>query len=44
MQHEEEAGDGLVSQRKADIVVAAIIAALGGIVIMDSLRLGMGRC
>ena len=42
MQHEEEAGDSLVSQRKADIVVAAIIAALGGVVIMDSLRLGMG--
>lgn len=42
MQHEEEAGDGLVSQRRADIVVAAIIAALGGVVIMDSFRLGMG--
>lgn len=42
MQHEQEAGDSLVSQRRADIVVAAIIAAVGGIVIMDSLRLGMG--
>lgn len=42
MQHEEEAGDSLVSQRRADIVVAVIFAAVGGVVIMDSLRLGMG--
>ena len=42
MQHEEEAGDGLVSKRKADIVVALITAGLGAVVIVDSLRLGMG--
>lgn len=42
MQHEEYGGDGWVSQRKADIVVALILAGIGGIVIMDSLRLGMG--
>jgi len=42
MQHEEYGGDSLVSQRKADIVVALIMAGIGGIVIMDSLRLGMG--
>jgi putative tricarboxylic transport membrane protein len=42
MQHEDQAGDGLVSKPKADIVVALILAGLGGLVIVDSLRLGMG--
>jgi hypothetical protein len=41
MQHEEQGGESLVSIRKADIVVALIMAAIGGVVIMDSLRLGM---
>jgi hypothetical protein len=42
MQHEEEAGDGLVSTRVADIVVALILAGVGALVITDSLRLGIG--
>src|SRR3546814_11817463 len=42
MQHEEDTGDGWVSKRKADIVVAAMMAGIGGVVIIDSLRLGMG--
>jgi hypothetical protein len=42
MQHEEEAGDGWVSKRAADIVVALIMAGVGAVVIIDSLRLGMG--
>jgi putative tricarboxylic transport membrane protein len=42
MQHEEQAGDSLVSKRKADIVVALILAGMGVLVIVDSLRLGMG--
>jgi putative tricarboxylic transport membrane protein len=42
MQQEEQAGDGLVSKRKVDIVVALILAGAGALVIIDSLRLGMG--
>lgn len=42
MQHEEESGKSLVSTWTADIVVAAIMAAIGGVVMMDSVRLGMG--
>jgi putative tricarboxylic transport membrane protein len=42
MQHEEETGDGVVSKRRADIVVALILAGIGAVVIIDSLRLGMG--
>lgn len=42
MQHEDQAGDGLVSQRKADIVVALLLAGAGALVIVDSLRLGVG--
>src|SRR3546814_8197643 len=42
MQHEEDTGDGWVSKRKADIVAAAMMAGIGGVVIIDSLRLGMG--
>jgi putative tricarboxylic transport membrane protein len=42
MQHEEQAGDGVVSKRKADIVVALILAGAGALVIIDSLRLGVG--
>src|SRR3546814_15346811 len=42
MQNEEQSGHSLVSTRTADVVVAAIVAIIGGVVIMDSLRLGMG--
>jgi putative tricarboxylic transport membrane protein len=42
MQHEEDAGDGLVSTRAADIVVALILVGVGALVITDSLRLGIG--
>lgn len=42
MQNEEQSGRSLVSTRTADIVVAAIVAIIGGVVMMDSLRLGMG--
>jgi len=42
MQHEEQGGESLVSIRMADIVVALILAVIGGVVMMDSLRLGMG--
>jgi hypothetical protein len=42
MQHEEEAGSGLVSKRTADIVVAVVLVGIGAVVIIDSLRLGMG--
>jgi hypothetical protein len=42
MQHEEEAGDGLVSTRAADIVVALILVGVGALVVTDSLRLGIG--
>ncbi len=41
MQHEEESGEAWVSTRNADIVVALIMAAIGAVVMMDSLRLGM---
>ena len=42
MEHEDETGDSLVSKRSADIVVALILVAVGGLVIADSLRLGIG--
>lgn len=42
MQQEEKAGGALVSKRGADIVVALILAGIGGVVIIDSLRLGTG--
>jgi hypothetical protein len=42
MKHEGETGDSLVSNRSADIVVALILAAVGGLVIADSMRLGIG--
>jgi putative tricarboxylic transport membrane protein len=42
MKHEDEIGDSLVSKRAADIVVALILVAVGGLVISDSLRLGIG--
>jgi hypothetical protein len=42
MQQEDEAGDPLVSSWSADIVVALLLVALGGLVIADSLRLGIG--
>ena len=42
MQHEEQSGKSVVSTWTADIVVAAIMAAIGGVVMMDSVRLGMG--
>jgi putative tricarboxylic transport membrane protein len=42
MKHEDETGDSLLSSRSADIVVAVILVAVGGLVIADSLRLGIG--
>jgi hypothetical protein len=42
MQHEEETGGGLVSMRTADIVVALILVGVGIVVMIDSVRLGMG--
>jgi putative tricarboxylic transport membrane protein len=43
MQHEEEeASDGVASKRRVDIIVAMILAGAGALVIIDSLRLGMG--
>ncbi len=42
MKREDETGDSLVSKRSADIVVALILVAVGGLVIADSLRLGIG--
>jgi putative tricarboxylic transport membrane protein len=42
MQHEDQAGNGLVSKRKADIVVALLLTGAGALVIIDSLRLGIG--
>jgi putative tricarboxylic transport membrane protein len=42
MKHEDETSDTLVSNRSADIVVALILVAVGGLVIADSLRLGIG--
>lgn len=42
MQQEGETGDSLVSNRSANIVVALLLIAVGGLVIADSLRLGIG--
>ena len=42
MQHQDQASNGLVSKRKADIVVALLLAGAGALVIYDSLRLGIG--
>ncbi|HKP25588.1 MAG TPA: tripartite tricarboxylate transporter TctB family protein [Dongiaceae bacterium] len=42
MQHQDQAGSGLVSKRKADIVVALLLVGVGALVIYDSLRLGIG--
>ncbi|WP_119301362.1 tripartite tricarboxylate transporter TctB family protein [Dongia deserti] len=42
MQHEGESGGGLVSIRTIDIVVALIMAGIGVLVVIDSLRLGAG--
>jgi putative tricarboxylic transport membrane protein len=42
MQDEEDRGGGFASKRTADIVVAALMAGIGVLVIVDSLRLGMG--
>jgi putative tricarboxylic transport membrane protein len=41
MEQEHETGGGVVSNRSMDIIVALIIIALGGLVISDSLRLGI---
>lgn len=42
MQHEDRTGGGLVSIRAVDIVVALIMAGIGALVVVDSLRLGAG--
>jgi hypothetical protein len=42
MQDQEHTGNGLVSNRAVDIVVALILAGIGVLVIVDSLRLGAG--
>ncbi len=42
MKDEEESGSGLVSMRTADIVVALILVGVGIVVMVDSIRLGMG--
>jgi hypothetical protein len=42
MQDEKDRGGGFASKRTADIVVAAIMVGIGVLVIVDSLRLGMG--
>jgi hypothetical protein len=42
MQDEKDRGGGFASKRTADIVVAAIMVGSGVLVIVDSLRLGMG--
>jgi hypothetical protein len=42
MRHEDETGDSLASNRSANILVALILIAVGGLVIADSLRLGIG--
>jgi hypothetical protein len=42
MQHEDQAGSGLVSKRKVDVVVALLLVGVGALVIIDSLRLGIG--
>jgi hypothetical protein len=41
MQQDNETGGGIASNRLMDIIVALIIIALGGLVIADSLRLGI---
>jgi putative tricarboxylic transport membrane protein len=42
MRHKDETGDSLVSKRSVNIVVALVLIAVGGLVIADSLRLGIG--
>jgi len=42
MQHEDQSGGGLVSNRTVDIVVALIMAGIGALVVVDSVRLGVG--
>jgi hypothetical protein len=42
MRHEDEAGDSFASNRSVNIVVALVLIAVGGLVIVDSLRLGIG--
>jgi putative tricarboxylic transport membrane protein len=42
MQDQEHTGDGLVSNRAVDIVVALIMVGIGALVMADSLRLGAG--
>jgi putative tricarboxylic transport membrane protein len=42
MNEKDEIGDSLLSNRAADIAVALILVAVGGLVIADSLRLGIG--
>jgi putative tricarboxylic transport membrane protein len=42
MGHEDETGDSLASNRTVNIVVALVLIAVGGLVIADSLRLGIG--
>jgi putative tricarboxylic transport membrane protein len=42
MKHEDETGDSLASNRSANIIVALLLIAVGGLVISDSLRLGIG--
>ena len=42
MKDEDARGDSLVSNRSANIIVALLLIAVGGLVISDSLRLGIG--
>lgn len=42
MQPEDHGAGGLVTSRTVDIVVALIMAGIGALVIIDSLRLGVG--
>ena len=42
MKEEDETGDSLASNRSANIIVALLLIAVGGLVIADSLRLGIG--
>lgn len=42
MKHEDKTGDSLASNRSANIIVALLLIAVGGLVISDSLRLGIG--
>jgi hypothetical protein len=41
MEQDNETGGGVASNRSMDIIIALIIIALGGLVISDSLRLGI---